>query len=532
MAIEKTVDLSDDLVAEFGENANYVGDLLARYRASPESVDEEWRRFFQERLGPSAPAAPAAAAPPTRSPARETARSGGTAAPAPPAGVEPLRGGALRIAENMEASLAVPTATSQRQIPIKLADENRRLINEYRAASDESKVSFTHLFGWAIVEALRSFPRVNDAYDVAAGAPVRVKRDEVRLGLAVDVEKSDGSRTLLVPNVKAVEKLTFREFAAAVDDVISRARKGKIQLSDFEGTTVSLTNPGTLGTTASVPRLMPGQSLIVATGAMGFPAEFSAMAPETIAQLAVSKVVTFTSTYDHRIVQGAESGAFLGRIEELLLGKDGFYESLFADLGIPHKPYRWAVDRNPAFGRREEIQKQARVLELINAYRVRGHLIADVDPLRMVPVQEHPELDLETYELTIWDLDREFWTGGLKGGDHMPLRDIIAVMRRVYCGKVGIEYRFISNPVEKAWVRARVGAVPEAPPRDVRRRIFEKLLAAETFERFLGTKYLGQRRYSIEGCETAIAFLDQLLEGAGERGVEEVTIGVTHRGRL
>nr|MDQ5872792.1 multifunctional oxoglutarate decarboxylase/oxoglutarate dehydrogenase thiamine pyrophosphate-binding subunit/dihydrolipoyllysine-residue succinyltransferase subunit [Acidobacteriota bacterium] len=532
MATEKTVDLSDDLVAEFGENANYVGDLLARYRASPESVDEEWRRFFQERLGPSAPAAPAVPASPARIPAREAVRSAAVAAPPSPAGVEPLRGGALRIAENMEASLGVPTATSQRQIPIKLADENRRLINEYRAANDESKVSFTHLFGWAIVEALRSFPRVNDAYDVAGGTPVRVKRDEVRLGLAVDVEKSDGSRTLLVPNVKAVEKLTFREFAAAADDVITRARKGKIQLSDFESTTVSLTNPGTLGTTASVPRLMPGQSLIVATGAMGFPAEFAAMAPETIAQLAVSKVVTFTSTYDHRIVQGAESGAFLGRIEELLLGKDGFYEALFADLGIPHKPYRWAVDRNPAFGRRDEIEKQARVLELINAYRVRGHLIADVDPLRMVPVHEHPELDLETYGLTIWDLDREFWTGGLKGGEHMPLRDIIAVMRRVYCGKVGIEYRFISNPVEKEWVRQRVGAIPEPPPRDVRRRIFEKLLAAETFERFLGTKYLGQRRYSIEGCETAIAFLDQLLEGSGERGVEEVTMGLTHRGRL
>ncbi|HVE66442.1 MAG TPA: 2-oxo acid dehydrogenase subunit E2, partial [Thermoanaerobaculia bacterium] len=533
MATEKTVDLSDDLVAEFGENANYVGDLLSRYRQSPDSVDEEWRRFFRERLGETAPAAPAPPTPVPSAPAARAASAVPVPAPAPPAAEgEPLRGGALRIAENMEASLAVPTATSQRQIPIKLADENRRLLNDYRTGNDEPKISFTHLFGWAIAKALESFPRVNDAYDVAGGAPVRVKREEVRLGLAVDVEKSDGSRTLLVPNVKGVERMTFRQFAAAVDDVVTRARKGKIQISDFEGTTVSLTNPGTLGTTASVPRLMPGQSVIVATGAMGFPAEFAAMAPETIAQLAVSKVVTFTSTYDHRIVQGAESGAFLGRIEELLLGEDGFYENVFADLAVPHRPYRWAVDRNPAFGRRDEIEKQARVLELINAYRVRGHLIADVDPLRMVPVHEHPELDLQTYGLTIWDLDREFWTGGLKGGEHMPLRDIIAVMRRVYCGKVGTEYRFISNPVEKEWVRQRVGAIPEAPPRDVRRRIFEKLLAAETFERFLGTKYLGQRRYSIEGCETAIAFLDQLLEGSGERGIEEVTIGLTHRGRL
>ncbi len=528
MATEKTADLAHELVAEFGDNASYVADLLARWRQSPESVDEEWRQFFRERLGEPAPAAapkPAPAPPPPAVPVR---------AEVPPrAGeVSPLRGGALRIAENMEASLAVPTATSERQIPIKLLDENRRLLNEYRAANDEPKISLTQLVAWAIVRALKDFPRLNDAYDLSNGAPVRVRRDEIRFGLAVDVEKSDGSRTLLVGNVKGVEKMSFSRFAAAADDVVTRARTGKVSVSDFEGTTVSLTNPGTLGTTASVPRLMPGQSLIVATGAIGYPAEFSAMAPETLSQLAVGKTVTFTSTYDHRIVQGAESGAFLGRIEELLLGTDGFYEDVFADLGIPHVPFHWSVDRNPAFGRRDEIEKQARVLELINAYRVRGHLIADVDPLRMVPVQRHPELDLDTYGLTIWDLDREFWTGGLKGGEHMPLRGIIGVMRRVYCGKVGIEYRFISNPVEKEWLRQRVGAAPEPPPRAVRLRIYEKLLAAETFERFLGTKYLGQRRYSIEGCETAIALLDQLLEGAGERGIEEVTIGLTHRGRL
>ncbi len=544
MATEKTADLADELVAEFGDNATYVADLLARYRQSPDAVDEEWREFFRERLTSSGGAGgpptsqvepvPQPAAPPTPV---EAPRAPEPAKPSAPSSsraeeVSPLRGGALRIAENMEASLAVPTATSQRQIPIKLLDENRRLINESRAASDESKISFTQLVAWAIVQALTEFPRVNDAYDASGGTPVRIRRDEIRFGLAVDVEKSDGSRTLLVPNVRGVEKMGFAEFAAAVDDVVDRSRKGKLQVADFEGTTISLTNPGTLGTTASVPRLLPGQGLIVATGAIGYPAEFAAMAPETLSQLAVSKVVTFTSTYDHRIIQGGESGAFLGRIEELLLGRDGFYEEVFSDLALPHKPLHWAVDRNSAFGRRDEIEKQARVLELINAYRVRGHLIADVDPLRMVPVHEHPELDLETYGLTIWDLDREFWTGGLKGGEHMPLREIIGVMRRVYCGKVGIEYRFISNPAEKEWIRQQVGAPPEAPPREVRRRIFEKLLAAETFERFLGTKYIGQRRYSIEGCEVVIALLDQLLEGAGERGVEEVTIGLTHRGRL
>ena len=158
-------------------------------------------------------------------------------------------------------------------------------------------------------------------------------------------------------------------------------------MRDFEGTTISLTI-GTLGTTASVPRLMPGQGTIVATGAMDYPAEFSAMSPEALAQLAVSKVVTFTSTYDHRIIQGAESGAFLARIEELLLGEHNFYDRLFEDLELPNQPLHWTRDRNPGLSGdgRGEIEKQARVLELINAYRVRGHLIADIDPLRLMKV--------------------------------------------------------------------------------------------------------------------------------------------------
>ncbi len=402
------IDLSDELAAEFGGNASYVAELLNRFRANPAAVDDEWRRYFRERFGEQEPqaAAPAAAAPP--------------ASPATPLGpaVEgeraSLRGAALRIAENMEASLGVPTATTQRQVPIKLADENRRLINEHRAASEQSKVSFTHLVSWAVIQALKSFPSMNDAFDGSSGEPARVRREEVRFGLAVDVPKPDGSRSLLVPNVKGAERMNFAEFAAAADDVVTRARTGKIKVSDFEGTTISLTNPGTLGTTASVPRLMPGQGAIIATGAIEYPAQFRAMAPAMLSLLAVSKVVTFTSTYDHRIIQGAESGAFLARVEELLLGEHGFYEGVFADLGIPFRPLRWEVDKNPpvlADGRTDEIAKQARVLELINGYRVRGHLLADIDPLRTREIAHHPELDLETYGLTIWDLDREFWTG-------------------------------------------------------------------------------------------------------------------------
>ena len=366
---------------------------------------------------------------------------------------------------------------------------------------------------------------------------MRLRREKLNFGLAVDIEKKDGSRALVVPNVKDAGSMTLAQFVAAADDVVSRARAGKLQVSDFEGTTVSLTNPGTLGTTASVPRLMPGQGLIVATGAMDYPGEFRAMGPEALSQLAISKVVVFTSTYDHRIIQGAESGAFLGSIEELLLGGRDFYDKAFADLGIPQKPLRWATDNNPALlgsGRQGEIEKQARVLELINAYRVRGHLIADIDPLGLMAVQHHPELDLETYGLTIWDLDRTFWSGGLAGGDHMPLREIIAVMRRVYCGKFGTEYRHISSPTEKYWVRKRIAEATLAKPlpADLRKAILARLVAAETFEKFLGTRFLGQRRYSIEGCETTIAVLDQLVEGSAARGIEEITMGTTHRGRL
>ena len=535
MATPKSqIDRSEELVAEFGENASYVADLLARYRADPAGVDEEWRAFFRERLGEPERGEPASSPPSSPALTHSAAARDATAAAESQERL-PIRGGALRIAENMEASLQVPTATSQRQVPIKLLDENRRLINEYRAAHGQSKVSFTQFVAWAVVQALKAFPRLNDAYDTSGGAPARVRREAIRLGLAVDVPRPDGSRTLLVPNIKRSERMTLAEFLVASDDVVFRARSGKLQVSDFEGTTISLTNPGTLGTTASVPRLLPGQGLIVATGAIDYPAEFSAMGPEALSQLAISKVVTVSSTYDHRIIQGAESGSFLARVEELLLGGHDFYDRAFADLGIPHKPMHWARDKNPALfgdGRRGEIEKQARVLELINAYRVRGHLIADIDPLGLMPVQNHPELDLKTHGLTIWDLDREFWTGGLAGGEHMPLREIIAVMRRAYCGKVGTEYRFISAPGEKEWIRRRVGAPPEVFPAELRKKILAKLVAAETFERFLGTRFLGQRRYSIEGCETAIALLDRMLEGAAERGIETVTIGLTHRGRL
>lgn len=567
---QTNTDLSEIIAENFGANATYVEGLLGRFRSNPELVDESWRAYFTELLGDGA-ANEAATVSNTASDAREvrstdngagetatakaparvaelTAPAKAATAPAtkpavtsPTEQVEatPIRGAALKIVENMDASLAVPTATSQRRIPVKLLDENRRIINQYLQENDRGKVSYTHLIAWALLRALDEFPQLNDGYEAVDGAPARIRRAQINLGLAIDLVKKDGTRTLLVPNIKDAGKLRFPQFVEAYDDVIKRARAGKLQIADFQGTTISLTNPGTIGTVASTPRLMVGQSLIIATGAIEYPAEYQAMAPEALSQLGISKAITISSTYDHRIVQGAESGAFLARVHELVLGKHSFYDDIFAALGIAHVPFRWSVDRNPLLlpgdQTREQTIKEARVMELINSYRVRGHLLADIDPLHAMPVLYHPELDIETYGLTIWDLDREFITGGLAGTESATLRDILGILQRAYCGKVGIEYRHIQSKEEKVWLREQIRrelVQPEPIPVEIKKQLLWKLISAEQFERFLHTKYLGQKRFSLEGSETIIPLLDQLILGAAARGVEDITLGMAHRGRL
>src|SRR6185369_13639229 len=395
------------------------------------------------------------------------------------------------------------------------------------------------LIAWAILRALDTFPQLNDGYIETNNGPARAKRTSVNFGVAIDLTKKDGTRTLLVPNIKNANTLSFADFLNAYDDVVTRAREGKLQVSDFQGTTISLTNPGTIGTVASIPRLMEGQSVIVATGAIEYPAEYQAMAPEALSQLGISKAISISSTYDHRIIQGAESGAFLARVHEFIIGKHDFYKNIFLNLGIPHAPLKWNLDRNPFFlpgdQVREQTLKEARVIELINAYRVRGHLIADTDPLHALPLLYHPELDIETYGLTIWDLDREFISGGIGGKESGTLREILEILQRVYCGKVGVEYRHIQSKEEKLWIREqlrRAFVVNEPLPVEVKKRLLWKLISAEQFERFLHTKYLGQKRFSLEGCETVIPVLDQLIDGAAARGVEKISMGMAHRGRL
>jgi 2-oxoglutarate dehydrogenase E1 component len=551
--------LSELIAENFGANATYVETLLARWRSDPALVDESWRTYFDELIDANGDAETPAA--PTASTAKpETAGDGMVAAPArtkeskaepeprpktsaaiePSAEAIPIRGPALKIVENMEASLAVPTATSQRRIPVKLLDENRRIINRHLDESGRRKASYTHLIAFALLRAVEAFPQMNDGFAAPDGQPARLKRDAVNLGIAIDLEKKDGSRSLLVPNIKNASTLGFSEFLDAYDDVISRARGGKLQVADFQNTTISLTNPGTIGTVASTPRLMAGQSAIIATGAIEYPAEYQSIAPEILPQLGISKAITISSTYDHRVIQGAESGAFLARVHELLLGKHKFYDQIFADLGIAHAPMRWNVDRNPLFmggadQLHEQSMRQARVMELINAYRVRGHLMADIDPLHAMPLPYHPELDIETYGLTIWDLDRLFVTGGLAGTETATLREILDILQRAYCGKVGTEYRHIQSKEEKLWLREQIRREfvhPSPIDAQIKKQILWKLISAEQFERFLNTKFLGQKRFSIEGCETIIALLDQLIERAGGLGIEQITMGMAHRGRL
>jgi multifunctional 2-oxoglutarate metabolism enzyme len=550
-------DFSEIIAENFGANATYVETLLARFRSDPSLVDESWRAYFEELLGngqPAAVATPPATPTATQEPmaSGDGRKSAAAATPArksePPAlagGLQPegeaipIRGAALRIVENMEASLAVPTATSQRRIPVKLLEENRRIINRHLADNDGGKASFTHLIAYALLRALAEFPQMNDGFGVIDEQPVRLKRESVNLGIAIDLEKKDGTRSLLVPNIKNANGMRFSEFLHAYDDVVKRAREGKLQIPDFQGTTISLTNPGTIGTVASTPRLMAGQSVIIATGAIEFPAEYQSIHPSILPQLGISKAITISSTYDHRIIQGAESGAFLARVHELLLGKDKFYEDVFLDLGIAHAPMRWNVDRNPLFAGEDQTHehalRQARVMELINAYRVRGHLTADIDPLHAMPLLYHPELDIETYGLTIWDLDRIFITGGLGGTETGTLREILDILQRAYCGKVGTEYRHIQSKEEKLWLREQIRREfvhPEPIDVEVKKRILWKLISAEQFEKFLNTKFLGQKRFSIEGCETIIPLLDQLIDRAGDQGIEQITMGMAHRGRL
>jgi len=545
--------------------------MYEQYLENPSSVSESWQEFFADyrregdhaaparpspatdgqATAPPAPGgaaaapAPTAPAPAPATPAPE-APARATAAPAPAAAGkagkdggeepgEPLRGAAARIVANMEASLGVPTATSFRDVPAKLLEVNRRVINGYLGRTRGGKVSFTHIIGYAVVRAIAdSVPQMTATYVQGEdGKPRIVRHEHIGLGLAVDVEKADGSRTLLVPVIRDADTLDFRTFWGRYEELIRKVRSNKLSPDDFAGATVTLTNPGTIGTKQSVPRLMPGQGVIVGVGAIDFPAEWRGADPAMLAELGASKTITLSSTYDHRIIQGAESGLFLKRVEELLLGADGFYDEIFSSLGVPYEAIRWRRDVNPLDREQTALEKQMAVATLIRVYRVRGHLIADLDPLRWKEPQMAPELDPATYGLTIWDLDREFLTGGLGGRDKAPLSEILRILRDAYCRTIGIEYMHIQDLEEQRWIQEQVEnpSRQELDTEDLR-HILSRLNAAEAFEKFLGTKWVGQKRFGLEGSESLIPILDAILEEAADDHLDGVVMGMPHRGRL
>ena len=392
-------------------NRGLEEELFYEYRHDRKSVDAGWGPVFEGNghTGNGGVAVEAADAPPSvgttadvaRTSARSTATATATATTETPElsiqigqndQLVPLRGPALKIAENMEASLSIPVATSQRVMPVKVIDENRRLVNQYRELAGKPKISYTHLVAWAIVRALEKVPVLNQAYAERGAESFRVTRGQVNLGLAIDVAGKDGARSLKVPSVKNAQAMNFAQFLAAYDDLVVRARANTLTLADFEGATISLTNPGTVGTAGSIPRLMPGQGAIIATGAIDYPPEYRGVPEETRAAMGLSKVMAVTCTYDHRVIQGAESGAFLARLQALLEGEDEFYTAIFSDLSIPVRPFKWEPDQAASQVVNADPLKQAGVARLIDAWRERGHLLATIDPLGN-PRHSHPDLE-------------------------------------------------------------------------------------------------------------------------------------------
>lgn len=438
----------------------------------------------------------------------------------------------------MEASLEVPTATSFRDVPAKMLEANRRVINGYLRRSRQGKVSFTHLIAWAVVRAVADHvPAMNTTFaENDEGKPHRVAHDGIGLGVAVDVRKSDGSRSLMVPTIHNAEHGDFKDFVDAYDDLVARARINKLKLDDFGGTTVSITNPGGIGTVQSVPRLMPNQGVIVGVGTIALPAAWQAADSRTVAELGISKVVTITSTYDHRVIQGAESGEFLAAINRLLVGEHDFYQQIFEALGVPYQPINFNRDTATS-SVDEEMTKQIAVNQCVNMHRVRGHLIANLDPLGLRESYTDVDIDPETYGLTVWDLDREFLHtdyayAGKAPPRKMVLRDILKEMRDAYCRTVGVDYMHIQNAEEKRWIQQNVEGVSREPEQDEKRHILKMLNSAEALASFLDRKYPGTKRFGVEGGESAIPILDAIIGDAADSGMRKVVLGMAHRGRL
>jgi multifunctional 2-oxoglutarate metabolism enzyme len=518
-------------------NAGYVADLYERYRSDPSSVDDVWREAFDSGKGGFEPvraqppasngdaATPVPAAPGEGSVQTEPAKGASV-----PDGATPIKGPAARLAQNMTASLAVPTATSFREIDVATLEARRKELNAQIAPR---KVSFTHLIGWAIVRAADEQRSMSHFFTEIGGQAYRVDPNAINLGLAVDVERRDGSRFLVVPVIRGADGMDFGAFHARYEELVEKARANKLSPDDFAGATITLTNPGTLGTTASVPRLMPNQGTIVATG--------------TIRTVGADRRMTITSTYDHRVIQGAESGLFLQRIEKLLAGEDGFYTDLFGALGarvsdvssaeatpgpaeaIAAPPPPMATDGDAY----EQLKAVAAGMALVKAYRHFGHMAARLDPLGEGAAGD-PALDPAPLGLTEEamasipaDLLRIYVPGA-------TLAEALPHLQETYTGTIAYEVEHIGSHTERVWLRRVIESGEHRGPMadDDRVALLERLVSVETLERFLHKAYLGQKRFSIEGLDALVPMLDVIIGDAADAGARKVMIGMAHRGRL
>ncbi|HET8633826.1 MAG TPA: multifunctional oxoglutarate decarboxylase/oxoglutarate dehydrogenase thiamine pyrophosphate-binding subunit/dihydrolipoyllysine-residue succinyltransferase subunit [Gemmatimonadales bacterium] len=520
-------------------NAGFAQSLYEDYLRDPASVGPEWRQLFDSGVVGEKPAAQNGAHAPATAPASPPAAP---AHPAHPAHLE-IKGPALRLVQNMNESLTVPTATTFRELPVARLEAERKSLNAaLKAAGRSEKISFTHLIAWALVQGVRQHPVMAHFLAVENDAPRRVIPDGINLGLAVDVTRKDGSRGLVVPVIKHAEAMDFGQFHAAYEALVEKSRHNRLMPDDFAGGTVTLTNPGGIGTVASVPRLMASQGTIIAVGAIAYPPEFSAAPAATVQQLGLSKVMTMTSTYDHRIIQGAESGQFLATVDGMLQGAEGFYESVYAGLGLAYTPSTpRPLDSSTALPvpsvlsapSVSDMRHVAAAMALVKAFRTHGHLAARLDPLGSEPVGD-PSLDPASIGLTpevMASIPAEVLRIKVPG---QSLLEALPHLEAAYCGTIAYEIEHIASHEERVWLRERIesGAFRTALTTEEKLALLDRLIEVEAFEQFLQKAYLGQKRFSIEGLDMMVPMLDLWINQAAAVGAQEVDIGMAHRGRL
>ncbi len=526
-------------------NAGFAQAMYEEFLRDPASVGPEWRRLFEGGLvgevpggngaEPGAPASPAPLPPPTP----PVAGGPPPRLSAPPPGAVPVRGPAAKLVSNMTESLTVPTATSFRVVAVGTLEERRRRINQgLQAAGRRDKVSFTHLIAFALVQATKQYPVMGHTLAMHEGTPYRIQPEGIALGLAVDVQRKDGSRGLVVPVIKRADTMDFATFHAAYESLVEKARTNRLMPDDFAGTTMSLTNPGGLGTVASVPRLMAGQGSIIAVGAIGYPAEFAGVAEERLREFGISKVMTVTSTYDHRVIQGAESGSFLAALDHLLQGDQGFYELIEESLHLAAESYQLVraagAAKEPAGPVAPEmLYHVAAAMALVKAFRMHGHLAARLDPLGTPPIGD-PALDPGPLGLTpevMAAIPSKVLRIAVPG---RTLAESLPHLQVTYCGTMAYEIEHISTHEERVWLREKIesGAYRQPLGPEEQLALLRRLTEAGALERFLHKAYLGQKRFSIEGVDMLVPMLDLTIEQAAATGARDVVIGMAHRGRL